>query len=162
MNSTIKQTVRSSILLVAAMLLLSGCGQDYLTAPARDSKPCLNCMKLKINGSEIVTVDDGKITGYLTVGENDIIGPVYVEFYDSKNDRLETGNGKYKLEWTIGDVSYVKLEKYGTQTEIAFSVQGKKVGNTQVKFQLMNGGDDEMQPEFESPKILIKVEEDNN
>ena len=50
----------------------------------------------------------------------------------------------------------------GFLNNLTFSAQGKKVGNTHVEFQLMNGGDDEMQPEFESPKILIIVEEDNN
>jgi hypothetical protein len=135
------------------LLLAAGCEKDNPVEP-HDTHNEAEGLVLKMNGANIVTVKEGVVkSGEITVKVDSTSANIGVFFLDLDGDEFIPSEEGSSLSLQIGDGATAGARLVSGQ-EWQFSVQGKKVGVTQLMIKLLHGD----HSDFTAPAVTVRVE----
>lgn len=106
---------------------------------------------LTLSGTDVVTVKEGKVTGSITVTDNQKTPMIDVFFLDTEGKRFQPSDTLKTLEWSFAASDIAEAEQEGERWKIRF--KGRAVGQTTFELRLMHGG----HADFRTPQIPITV-----
>ncbi len=106
---------------------------------------------LTLSGTDVVTVKEGKVTGSITVTDNQKTPMMDVFFLDTEGKRFQPSDTLKTLEWSFAASDISEAEQEGERWKIRF--KGRAVGQTTFELRLMHGG----HADFRTPQIPITV-----
>lgn len=106
---------------------------------------------LTLSGTDVVTVKEGKVTGSITVTDNQKTPMMDVFFLDTEGKRFQPSDTLKTLEWSFAASDIAEAEQEGERWKIRF--KGRAVGQTTFELRLMHGG----HADFRTPQIPITV-----
>lgn len=106
---------------------------------------------LTLSGTDVVTVKEGKVTGSITVTDNQKTPMMDVFFLDTEGKRFQPSDTLKTLEWSFAASDIAEAEQEGERWKIRF--KGRAVGQTTLELRLMHGG----HADFRTPQIPITV-----
>lgn len=106
---------------------------------------------LTLSGTDVVTVKEGKVTGSITVTDNQKTPMMDVFFLDIEGKRFQPSDTLKTLEWSFAASDIAEAEQEGERWKIRF--KGRAVGQTTFELRLMHGG----HADFRTPQIPITV-----
>jgi hypothetical protein len=107
---------------------------------------------LRMNGVDIVTVKEGRVTGGISVKVETETDHIEIYFLNPHGERFKPTGDSYSLGWAMTDqtIADVKQEP-GKKWEI--HIRGKKVGQTMLELRLLHAG----HVDFRTPQIPVTV-----
>ena len=147
-----KQRTRNTLILILALLVgsLAACKKNPVE-PDDDHAEAEGPV-LRMNGVDIVTVKEARVTGGIRVKVGTETDHIEVYFLNHDGNRFQPTSKDFALGWAMADetVAGVELEA-GKKWDI--HIHGKKVGQTTLELRLLHVG----HVDFRTPPIPVTV-----
>ena len=136
--------------LLCSLTLLS-CDDNPVEDDDHDHAPAEGLV-LEMNGTALVTVHEGQVTGTITVAAGEKTDHITVEFTDHDGQHIHTDElgSEFSLGWTIADEAVAEFEHEGRW---GLHIHGLTAGNTTLEIRLNHGE----HADFRTPAIPIQV-----
>ncbi len=146
------QRTRSILILILALLVgsLAACKKNPVEPD--DDHAEAEGLVLRMNGVDIVTVKEGRVTGGISVKVGTETDHIEVYFLEHDGDRFQPTGNDFSLGWAMADATVAEVElEAGKKWDI--HIQGKKVGQTTLELRLLHVG----HVDFRTPPIPVTV-----
>ena len=148
----------AALLAIGALAMsVSGCGENPVTPNEHFEARGL---VLSIDGTEIVRVDSGRVTGRLDLRVGDTTQRFVPRFIDADGDLVvpnstpdQNGRYEYEVVLTMGDSTIASVVRNGSLPIRGFRLRGAARGSTTLELRLLHEGHDD----FRSPLIPVVV-----
>ncbi|MCB0289999.1 MAG: hypothetical protein KDH97_07050 [Calditrichaeota bacterium] len=141
------------IALMTIMLLAAGCSKDSTTGPDETHFEAVGLM-LRQNGVDIVTYENGTVSGEIEVEEGLSTTLISVRFIDEDGVEGVPEGDEYSLSLNIEDDNIASIVQHAGE-DWAFHVKGESHGHTDLTISILHGD----HADFESAPIEIHVAE---
>jgi len=109
-------------------------------------------MILRMGSTDLVTVDEGVVTGQLDVDAGASTGTIDVFFVDHDGNEFQPdASAGFDLSWTVDNEALVTYEELG---DWSFRLDGISGGSTTISFEILHEG----HSDFSSPAIDIQIQ----
>lgn len=106
-------------------------------------------------GSSVVTVENGDVTGRITVAAGSETDHLHVHFLDDEGGEVDPGDDHY-LEGSVADEAIAGIEQH-TPGEFEIHVVGIAPGETMLQLEWMHGAVGSGHAHYTSPEIPVTV-----
>ena len=137
-----------------AFTFISACDSTDVHDDDHDDHAEVEGLMLRANGQTLVTVDEGEVSGTITVPVGDETALILVEFMDHDGDEVHVDEDPdLSLGHVIGDDSIIEWEQHEGE-DYEFHLKGLSAGTTTLVLELRHGD----HADFRTPAITVVVE----
>ena len=137
------------------LALLTGC-DNPASDDDHDEHEHAEGAVLKMNGAEIVRIEDGQVqSGQIEVNEGEETPLISIYFLAEDGDEFQPDEPDYSLRCDQIDGSVAEVEQHDQDGKWSFHLHGVSAGNTTVRFQLWHDG--ENHSDYNTPEIDVVV-----
>lgn len=140
---------------VVAAGTISGC--DWVDSDGEEEHIRPEGLVLEMNDEEIVTYENGVVTGQITVAVGAETDHIHVHFLDADGEEIEHDHAEddHDIVFEVGDETIAEVEQHEEDGHDEFHVLGKQVGTTTLRVHIGHGD----HFDFSSKNIPIEVTE---
>ncbi|GAB5519800.1 MAG: hypothetical protein RhofKO_20510 [Rhodothermales bacterium] len=143
----------SLLTLLFAFTLITACDSNDLDDDHDDHAEVEGLM-LRANGQTLVTIDEGEVSGSITVPAGDETALIIVEFMDHDGEEVHVDEDpELSLGYSIADPDMVEWEQHDGE-DYEFHLKGLSTGTTTLVLELLHGD----HADFRTPAITVVVE----
>ena len=111
---------------------------------------------LKMNGAEIVRIEDGQVqSGQIEVSQGEETPLITIYFLAEDGDEFQPNDPDFSLRWDQIEASTAEVEQHNEDGKWSFHIHGISKGSTNIRFRLWHN--DENHSDFDTPEINVIV-----
>lgn len=146
-----RNLLKISMLLILILLISAGCSKDS-TEPDHTHADAEG-LTLTLNGVEVVRIEEGAITGGISVSAGTETALISLQFLDHDGDEFVPDDEDYSLGYSFANGDIAEWEQHSEDGKYRFHVVGKAAGSTTLTLELLHGD----HADYQSPPIPITV-----
>ncbi len=154
LRKDMKAIFRILAVITGLVILATGCGSDSTAPPEEDEHFEAVGLKLRQNGVDVVTYENGVVTGEIEVEEGLLTTLISVRFIDEDGNEGIPEEDEFSMALNIEDEDIASTVQHAGE-DWSFHVMGNEHGHTDLTISVIHGD----HPDFESAPIEIHVEE---
>lgn len=150
------KTIRLSALITFVLVAGTASGCDWVGSDDEEEHVRPEGLVLEMNGEEIVTYQNGVVTGQISVAVGEETDPIHVHFLDAAGEEIEhdhADNDDSDVMFEIADEAIAEVVQHEDDENDEFHVLGKQAGATTLRVRIGHGD----HFDFSSKDITIQV-----
>ncbi|MEM6644940.1 MAG: hypothetical protein AAF730_01690 [Bacteroidota bacterium] len=139
--------------LLFTFTFISACDSTDVEDDDHEEHADVEGLMLRANGATLVTVDEGEVSGSISVPLGDETSLIFVQFMNHDGETVTIDDPEFSLGYAIGNTSTIEWEQHEGE-DYEFHLKGLSAGTTTLTLELLHGD----HADFKTPAISVVVE----
>ena len=148
-----KSTYKLSLISIFILLISFSTSCSKSSTEPMEEHADAEGLTLTLNGSEVVRVDEGSVTGSISIPVGTETARITLHFLDHDGEEFTPDDPDFSLGHSFSNNGIIELKQDAGDGTFNFHLDGIATGTTTLTLELLHGD----HPDFQSPPITIVV-----